>query len=252
MSKNISLFVLILALITTSCNLGNRYKPEDGADQKAEVKEVIQTTNYTYLRVEKNKQEQWIAIGKAEIREGDIVYFEEGLEMKNFESPELGRTFESVLFVMEISDKPIKHEGMPGGMQGHGGMGGQGGMEDKEVMGKKPEKPVLNKLDIKVDQPEGGTSIASLYAKRNDFSGKLVTVRGQVTKVNTGIMGRNWVHMQDGTADGENFDLTVTTEDEPVVGSIVTYSGVLALEKDFGYGYYYELLLENGEPLKPM
>ena len=246
MIKKISLIFLFLAIMITSCSLGNRYKTNSEEDnQKAKVKEVIQTSNYTYLKVDKNKQEQWIAVGKMDVNEGDVVYFEEGLEMKNFESPELKRTFESVLFVNEISDKPIIHNEKPSGMQG-GMPAGHGG----EVMGDKPEKPVFEKLDLKIEQPQGGTTIATLYAKRNDFAGKLVTVRGQVTKVNTGIMGRNWVHIQDGTSEGDKFDLTITTNDEPAVGDIVTYSGTFVVDKDFGYGYYYEVLVENAEVIK--
>jgi hypothetical protein len=243
MIKKISLLVILFAVFTSSCNLGGSSKKTGDSkydDQKAEVMEVIQTTSYTYLRVEKNELEQWIAIGKADIKTGDIVYFEDGLEMKNFESPELGRTFESVLFVMEISDKPIKHE-MPGGMPG--GMAG-------DVHGTTPQKPVISKLDIKIEQPNGGTSIGDLYAKRETYGGKMVTVRGQVTKVNAGIMGRNWVHLQDGTADGDNFDLTITTEDVPQTGEIVTYSGILGLDRDFGAGYTYELIVEDAVTLE--
>jgi hypothetical protein len=249
MIKKISLFVLFIAVIASSCNLGNRYKTENPADnQKAKVKEVIQTSNYTYLRVDKNNQEQWIAVGKMDVKEGDVVYFEKGMEMTNFKSPELGRTFESVLFVGEISDKPIVQESMPGGMP----EGMEGGSNTPELHGNQPEKPTIEKLDVKVDQPAGGTTIATLYAKKSEFAGKLVTVRGKVTKVNAGIMGRNWIHIQDGTSDGDKFDLTVTTQDEPAVGAIVTYSGTFSIDKDFGYGYSYEILVENAEVVKTM
>ena len=244
MIKKLSLFSLFILIIATSCNLGNRYKTNDAGDnQKAKVKEVIQTSNYTYLRVEKNKQEQWIAVGKMEAKEGDVVYFEQGMEMTNFKSPELGRTFESVLFVNEISDEPIVHSAMPGGM---------GSEMGQQPLGSKPEKPVLEKLDIKIEQPAGATSISDLYAKKADYAGKPVTVRGQVTKVNVNIMDRNWVHIQDGTSSGEDFDLTVTTNDVPKVGDIVTYSGTFSVNKDFGYGYSYTIILENGEVVKSM
>jgi hypothetical protein len=206
--------------------------------------EVIQTSNYTYLRVEKNKQEQWIAVGKMEAKAGDVVYFEQGMEMTNFKSPELGRTFESVLFVNEISDKPLGGDIMPKGMEG--------GSNSPEVHGTQPEKPVIEKVDVKVDLPAGGTAIGILYAKKADFTGKMVTVRGKVTKINAGIMGRNWIHIQDGTADGDKFDLTVTTQDEPKVGDIVTYTGTFTVNKDFGYGYSYEILVEDAQVVKAM
>jgi hypothetical protein len=247
MIKKISLLALFIAIIATSCNLGSRYRPEEGADQKAKVREVIQTSNYTYLRVEKNNQDQWIAVGEMDAKEGDNVYFEQGMEMKNFHSKELNRDFESILFVNEISDKPIKHgeaqEGMNMPPMG-GGKNGSG------MMGNKPEKPRLDKADVKVDQPAGGTSIGDIYSKKANLAGKKVTVRGQVTKVNAEIMGKNWIHIQDGTSEGKSFDLTVTTSDVPNVGDVVTYSGTIALDKDFGYGYFYDVLLEDAEVVK--
>jgi hypothetical protein len=244
MIKKLNLIVILLALITSSCNLGNRYRTDETDSQKAKVKEVIQTSNYTYLRVDKNKQELWVAVGKMDAKEGDVVYFENGMEMTNFKSPELGRVFESVLFVNEISDQPIKHDAMPQGMQGGGAK--------QELHGTEPEKPVLTRQEVKVDQPAGGTTISDLYSKQEEYKGKTVTVRGQVTKVNLGIMNRNWIHIQDGTSFGDKFDLTVTTEDAPEVGDIVTYSGTFSIDKDFGYGYSYEILVENAEVVKAM
>lgn len=235
MSDKIKLLVALFIIFFSSCqenqNSTNFQVPKL-TDQKAEVKEVIQTSSYTYLRVEKNKQDQWIAINKQEITIGAIIYYENGLKMNNFTSPELQRTFETVYFVQQISDSPIKHD-MP-----------------QQIQGTIPQKPVLTKLEIKIEQPEGGTTIGDLYAKRNNFDGKSIKVRGKVTKVNLGIMNRNWIHIQDGTSDGENFDLTITTDHEPKVGDEVTYSGILGLNKDFGMGYSYSILLENAIPVE--
>jgi hypothetical protein len=233
-SKINSLLVLF-AIFMMSCQNSqtntNTGSQEPGS-QKAEVKEVIQTSSYTYLRVEKNNQDEWIAINSQDIQKGAIVYYENGLKMENFTSPELQRTFETIYFVQEISDSPIQHS-IPPGMQGN-----------------QPQKPVLSKLDIQIEQPEGGITIAELYSKRETYSGKMIKVRGQVTKVNLAIMERNWVHIQDGTSDGENFDLTITTDSEPKVGDILTFSGTLVLNKDFGSGYSYELLLEAAMPVE--
>lgn len=235
MLKIMKLSIILLTLIIVSCQ--NNQKESNittlkGGNQKALVKEVIQTSAYTYLKVDNNNKEVWIAITKQDIKEGSTVYYKEGLKMENFTSPELQRTFEAVYFVQEISDQPIKAK-MP-----------------EELMGSEPKKPVLSKLDIKIEQPEGGISIGELYAKRNDYAGKNVKVKGQVTKVNIAIMERNWVHIQDGSADGVNFDLTITTVHEPKVGDVITYSGTLILNKDFGSGYSYDLLLENASPLE--
>lgn len=235
MLKIIKLSAVLLTVIIVSCQ--NKQKESNistnlHGNQKAEVKEVIQTSAYTYLKVDNNNKEVWIAITKQDIKEGSTVYYKEGLKMENFTSPELQRTFEAVYFVQEISDQPIKAK-MP-----------------EELMGSEPKKPVLSKLDIKIEQPEGGISIGELYAKRNEYSGKTVKVKGQVTKVNIAIMERNWIHLQDGTSEGKDFDLTITTIHEPKVGDVVTYSGTLSLNKDFGSGYSYELLLEDASPIE--
>jgi hypothetical protein len=235
MLKIMKLSALIITVIIVSCQ--NNPKESNIAtnlygNQKAEVKEVIQTSAYTYLRLDNNNKEVWIAITKQDIKEGSTVYYKEGLKMENFTSPELQRKFEVVYFVQEISDQPIKAK-MP-----------------EELMGSEPKKPVLNKLDIKIEQPEGGISIGELYGKRNEFAGKTVKVKGQVTKVNIAIMERNWIHLQDGTSEGNDFDLTITTTHEPKVGDVVTYSGTLTLNKDFGSGYSYEIILENATPIE--
>ena len=239
--------VIVLMISIMSCqfasNKGNAGKTE-GEDQKAVVKEVIQTSNYTYLRVEKQGEENWIAVTLEDFKEGEVIYYDGGLQMNNFQSKELNRTFDVIYFVQDISKEPIVYDRPKGKPEGH-----PGGQPGGEMMGSTPQKPVLNKLDIKVDQPAGGISIAEIYANRNNYAGKVIKVKGQVTKVNEGIMGRNWVHIQDGTADGDNFDLTVTTDDGPIVGEMITFSGTLSIDKDFGAGYVYSVILEEAEPV---
>jgi hypothetical protein len=239
--KKLSIVAIFLAMAFASCNQGMKSGKVTDADnpQRAKILEVINATSYSYLRVERINQEEWIATSLADLKVGDVIYYEGGLEMNNFESKELGRTFDRIYFVSYISDKPITEEdAMPAGNP------------HTPVMGDQPQKPVLTKQNVQIDRPEGSVTIADLYSKRDNYSGKTVMVKGQVTKVNTGIMGHNWVHIQDGTADGDNFDLTITTDDEPKVGDIVTYSGVLNLNRDFGAGYTYELIVEEAMPLR--
>ena len=95
--------------------------------------------------------------------------------------------------------------------------------------------------------PAGGLSVADLWARRTSLSGKTVVVRGKVVKFLGGIMGRNWVHLQDGTGnakDGSN-DVTVTTDGDAKPGDLVTATGTLAIERDFGAGYRYGAIIEG-------
>jgi hypothetical protein len=235
MLKKINSIIMLFAMLTTSCQESNStaISTQSGNEnQKAVVKEVIQTTSYTYLRVEKNNEDLWLAVIKQDYTEGAFIYYTGGLKMTNFESPELKRTFETVYFVQNISNSPID-------------LNTSMNMPDSHS-----KKAALKKLDIQISQPAGAVSIGELYEKRETYSGKPVKVRGQVTKVNTTIMGRNWIHIQDGTSSGESFDLTLTTDHQPKEGDVVTYSGILNLDKDFGMGYFFAVILEEAKPVE--
>ena len=90
-------------------------------------------------------------------------------------------------------------------------------------------------------------TVAALYKDKATLAGKTISVQGKVVKVNNGIMGRNWVHVQDATGDakGGNNILIVTSKQTAKVGDQVTISGVVAINRDFGSGYSYPLLVEN-------
>jgi hypothetical protein len=103
-----------------------------------------------------------------------------------------------------------------------------------------------------VAPPAGGLAIADVWARRAALHGQEVTVRGRVVKVNNQIMGRNWVHLQDGSGSESDstHDLTITTDALVATGDIITVAGVLAADKDFGSGYMYDVILENGRVIK--
>jgi hypothetical protein len=91
------------------------------------------------------------------------------------------------------------------------------------------------------------TTIANLYKDRAELSGKQVRLEGKVVKVNNKIMQRNFLHLQDGTGnaeDGSN-DITITSQDTANPGDMVSVTGTLILDHDFGAGYKYPLLIEK-------
>jgi len=106
------------------------------------------------------------------------------------------------------------------------------------------KEPVETEV-ISIDPAEDGIVLAELFSNRKAYENNTIRIRGHVVKVNTGILGKNWVHIQDGTKDGEDFDLTVTTQHIPEVGDVVTFEGVIVLNKDFGSGYSYEVIMED-------
>jgi hypothetical protein len=98
-----------------------------------------------------------------------------------------------------------------------------------------------------VAKSDGGVTIEELYARKSELTGKAVIVRGRVVKYNSGILGRNWVHIQDGTGAGGTHDLTVTTDDTVSVGDVVLVRGTAAVDRDFGMGYRYDLIVEEAD-----
>ncbi|MDA3861236.1 MAG: hypothetical protein PF445_08405 [Melioribacteraceae bacterium] len=225
--------LLVLALIMISAvacqntDEKNTKSSETFAGHKATVVEVLNGKTYTYLRLSENDNEYWAAISLRDTKVDEVLFFIDGLEMENFESKELGRTFDKIVFVSKVSDSPISK--------------GKN-MTSAEVKG---TKPVVTKADLKIKVPKGGITIAELYSNRDSYSGKSVVIKGKITKVNNEIMGRNWAHIQDGTSDNDNFDLTLTSHETFKVGDIVTFKGTIAISKDFGAGYFYEVIMES-------
>lgn len=229
--------IAVSALIMFSCNSGN--DPKLIKEQKKEMstdddvayiviaEEVIQATDYTYMKVIAGERSYWIAVNKMDAKEGEEYYYREPLLMTNFESEDLQRTFDTIYFVNEISGKPLLNKTeMP--------------TEDIRM-----ERPKVEQKDIDIEPAKGGITIGELYANKGSYNGMSVRIKGEVVKYNPDIMGINWVHIQDGTSDGGFFDLTVTTHDEVSLGDVITFEGKIALDRDFGAGYKYEVIMEN-------
>jgi hypothetical protein len=191
------------------------------------VEEVLQGTSYTYLRLKEGDRDIWVATTKQEVEVGKTVSFAAGLEMKNFPSKELQRTFESIYFVGSLTD---------------GSSASPADQASPHQM-----KPTLEKQEISVEPAQGGITIGQLFSGKDSYADKTVLIRGKVTKINRAILQRNWVHIQDGTSDGDKFDLTVTTQEQVNVGDIVTFEGKIVLNKDFGAGYAYDVLMEEAK-----
>ena len=109
----------------------------------------------------------------------------------------------------------------------------------------------MEKVDgLKIEPVSGGVKLAEIFANKGNYAGKKVKITGQVIKFSPEIMKKNWVHLQDGSEADGSFDLTITTLDTVAVGTVVTFEGVIAADKDFGYGYKYDVLLEEAKVVK--
>lgn len=227
----LQLFILMAGIILSAVSCKQKSSADENLApgvRKVKVEEVIQTSNYTYLRVSEKDQENWIAISKADVQKGNTYYYESGVEMNDFVSKELNRTFPAITFVDKFSDQPIV-------------------AKITVADSAKGKQAAVAKEGIKVEPAKGGITIAELYANKDKYAGKTVKISGEVVKYSAQIMNTNWVHIQDGTRDGDSFDLTVTTDDVTKVGDIVTFEGTVALNKDFGAGYFYNVIVEKAK-----
>ena len=89
------------------------------------------------------------------------------------------------------------------------------------------------------------TTVAALNQNKAKLAGQKITAKGKVVKVNNGIMGRNFVHVQDGTGEAGSNNLVVTSKQSANVGDQVTVAGTVVVNRDFGSGYSYPLLIED-------
>jgi len=229
MMRILTLTIVSLFLLASCEESSNKvsYKV-DPNNHEVQVKEVLQASAYTYLFVKEKSDEYWIAVARMEANTGSTYYYVKSMEMNNFTSKDLSRTFDRVLFIDNLSNGPIP-------------------AETEQVVAEPHQniKPVIEKKEVKVEKREGTISIAELYQNSAKYNNQVVKVIGEVTKFNTAIMKKNWAHIQDGTVSGEYFDLTVTTLETVAIGDVVIFEGKVSLKKDFGAGYYYEVILED-------
>ncbi len=111
-----------------------------------------------------------------------------------------------------------------------------------------PAQPA--KVNVTVTPCEGCVKITDLLANKKSYDGKIIKVTGTVVKYNPAIMGKNWIHIQDGTDYQGVYDLTVTSSQPAKVGDIMTFEGKIALDKDFGYGYFYPVIMEDSKTME--
>lgn len=198
------------------------------------VVETMDAATYTYIRVDTGREEIWAAAGRFDVEVGDRVTVPLDSPMENFHSDTLDRDFPVIYFAARIVREgetgqagltmPASHPPVAGGATVTG-----------------------SAMVESVEAAEGGMTVAKIWDGRAKLAGSTVTVRGRVVKFNGGILGRNWIHLQDGTGDATQgtHDLTVTTDAKAAVGDVVTITGMLVVDQDFGAGYSYAVLLES-------
>ena len=184
------------------------------------VVETMDASAYTYALLERGGQKVWVAGPQTKLAVGAVIGPVSGSPMPGFHSDTLNRTFDQIYF---ISAFPVVG-GAPANPH--------------------PSAPPVASIE-KIEPAQGGTTVGKIFDDKAKLAGKAVTVRGKVTKVNNGILGKNWVHLEDGTGGAGTNDLMVTTSATAKVGDVVVVRGKVAVDKDFGAGYQYAVLVED-------
>jgi hypothetical protein len=221
------------------------------------ILETMNSGGYTYMKLSSGGGEVWTAVNAAKVKKGQTVTVANAMAMDGFESKTLHRKFDRILF------GSLAAPGGPGSappidaaaaQQGQMPPGHPDASDPKyrEMMAAQHAAAAQGPADVgsvKVPKAEGGKTVAEIYADRKTLADKDVSVRGKVVKFLPGIMGRNWLHVRDGsgTADKKDNDLTVTTDETAAIGDVVVVKGTVKIDQDFGAGYAYPVLIEKAK-----
>jgi hypothetical protein len=213
----------------------SRMQP-DAAGFSGVVKETMNTAGYTYALVDTGTAKVWAVAPEVVIKPGDTVTVYGIMPMPNYKSKTLNRTFDLVYFagsILRKGETPVAAAAAGSAIPSpHAANAGA---------------PVaMAKMDFsQIKKPVMGKTIAEIYAEKDDLAGKKVVCAAKVVKSFYGIMGKNWLHVQDGTGASGTNDLTVTTDAAVAVGKTVLVTGGLEKDRDIGAGYKYSVIIEN-------
>ncbi len=222
---------LALAILMMLClNVGwaaQQAAPQPNPPVTGKVLEVKDVDNYTYLRLQTKTGETWAAVTKTPVKTGADVTIENPMVMTNFESRSLKRKFDRIVF---------------------GTVAGTGGAAAPAGSAHGAPAPV-DVTDVKVPKATGANAytIADVVTKKAQLKDKTVLVRGKVVKYTPDVLGKNWVHLRDGSgsAANETNDILVTTKDKTKLGEVVLAKGTVHTDRDIGSGYTYKVLIED-------
>jgi hypothetical protein len=213
------------------------------ATLSGKVLEVKDVDSYTYMRLQTKDGETWAAVNKTPVKVGESVTIYDPAVMANFTSKTLNKTFDQIVF----GSMPIPAPAAPAASAApaptdmaamHAGMA-------------KNAAAGADVANVKVAKAKGADArtVAEVATQGATLKGKTVAVHGQVVKFTPEVMGKNWVHLRDGSGsakDGSN-DILVTTKDETKIGDVVLAKGTVQTDRNFGSGYSYKVLVEDAK-----
>lgn len=240
--------LVLLALCTAACSksdeagrvpLGSAattQTPTADGTLTGTLLEQIDAEPYSYLRLKTASGDVWAAVNQTPLAIGTPVTVSNVMLMEQFESKSLKRTFERIYF---------------------GALGAPGAASTDEnapvVSVGAPPTPPAQISPVEKARGADARTIEELWAQKDALSGKTVTIRGVVVKYNPGVMGKNWIHLQDGSGNPmqRTHDITVTTLESAALDATITITGIVRLNRDFSAGYVYPLIIEDAKVVVP-
>jgi hypothetical protein len=204
------------------------------------VLETMNSGGYTYVQFDTGSEALWAAAPQFDVSVGDMVTVPQGMPMTDYHSKSLDRDFDVIYFVGAITTGDTT---LPPA---------DANFDAAAAMQAAHPSPQVTVAEGDVDfaglaVPEGGHTVADIFSGKAELSGQKVSVRGKVVKFSPQIMGKNWLHLQDGTDHEGANDLTVTTASTAAKGDTVVVVGLVVTDKDFGAGYKYDVIIEDAE-----
>ena len=228
-------FVLLASLLMgTAAGAADKPAPAMPAQLKGKVLEVLDAAPYTYLRLGTREGQTWAAIPNSPVSKGAEVTIDNPMLVEKFQSKSLKRTFDRIVFGSIAGTGATSPVDMAAA---HAGVG--------------KGTPVGS---VKVEKAEGpdARTVAEVVIGKDRLKDKTVLIRGKVVKFTPQVMGRNWVHLQDGSgsASDNTHDVLVTTKDKAAIWDVVLARGVVPTDKDLLSGYSYNVLIEEASVQK--
>ena len=244
----------ILLLVCVVLPLQFAIAADDSASGfSGKVVETMSTAGYTYVLVDTGTKKLWAAATQFDVKVGEKVSVAAGTPMTNYHSKSLNRDFEEVCFTGSIAvnnGDSAPSDAAPTLPPGHPALNGSTTSTLPPGHPSLTGQPTAPKIDLTgIKRADGGNTIQEIFAAQSKLADKTVIVRGMVVKYNSQIMGKNWLHIRDGSGSTEKFDndLTVTTATDAKLGDTVLVTGKVSTKKDFGAGYKYDVIIEDAK-----
>lgn len=232
-------------------------KPGDGREPiEGTVVEKIDASNYTYLRLKQTapNEDIWVAVPQINIKIGAKASLSKPIPMFGYQSKTLKRKFDRIYFgVLAEQAKEIAESSG----RGHWLPGVSKNKSATPVGTNNPLHPTagdqkivfdINKIKVKKAEGTNSVTVSELFAKKENLKAKTIVVRGKIVKYNADILGKNWLHIADGTGSmkDKNNDITVITDGKAKLGDIVLVTGKVVVDKKLD-PYFFPVAIEDAQ-----